>query len=276
MIYVPLTAELPKSGYSSPKAYVVDTTQEPTISRNDYAAVEGGIDKAYRRRRGDTIRASDFAPAPRTSLLLPPAPLPTETDIETTEPSPCEIEAEIKFAVPKRTRSGTVTQLNASAQAQGGGTMAVSVGSKQTVKPKPRTRSAKAKSAHMESVNPQETMIMKIDDDPLPPQASDEEDDPLLLTGQVWVDPSGNSFCECFSWRIFLVLKFSLHRMVYCWECSWWSSHTECSPNAVGLTRVDVGWLRSVAFEDFVSMLSSTCSSRSSSQHVSTPLGRVL
>ena len=75
--------------------------------------------------------------------------------------------------------------------------MAVSAGSGPQVKPKPRTRTGKAKGGtRTDPVAAQATMIMKIDDDPLPPQASDEEDDPLLLTGQVWVDPSGSSFCE--------------------------------------------------------------------------------
>ena len=32
------------------------------------------------------------------------------------------------------------------------------------------------------------TIIMKIEDEPLTPQASDEDDDELLLTGQIWTD----------------------------------------------------------------------------------------
>lgn len=109
----------------------------------------------HRRDRAGTIRASDFARPVLTS------------ESASSGPSNPRMENR-KAAAPatRRTRSGTVTLANAHAKPPAKG---------------------KAKTARRAGKLP--TIPMKIDDEPLPPQGSDEEDDELLLRrGVYWVD----------------------------------------------------------------------------------------
>lgn len=117
-----------------------------------------------RRKRGDTIRASDFA---RASTVCP---TPLAAAVMLTGPS--------TRSSTRRTRSGTVTLAppgpisTLRAADQGNPT---TVGDDMN-KAKGRRRKALP------------TIKMKIDDFPLPPQGSDEEDDELLLTGKARSD----------------------------------------------------------------------------------------
>ena len=106
-------------------------------------------DQNHRRKRGDTIRASDFS---RPAIFKSASALPPRTEAK--RPATAA-------SATSRTRSGTVTLA------------------------KPPT-AGKAKTSRRGKLP---TVPMKILDEPLPPQGSDEEDDELLLKrGVYWRD----------------------------------------------------------------------------------------
>lgn len=124
--------------------------KDPTV---DDRPDERSLIQTHRRKRGDTIRASDYA---RSSMQYESASVA----------GPSNARAEIKKTVAapgtRRTRSGTVT----------------------LAKPQINVRARVARRAANLP-----TIKMKIDDEPLPPQGSDEEDDELLLKrGVCWQD----------------------------------------------------------------------------------------
>ena len=124
------------------------TVAELPISSNGRAEAQ-----THRRKRGDTIRASDFA-----------RPVASFESASATVPSTARADAEGVLAAPqtRRTRSGTVT----------------------LAKPAPAARARAGKRAGKLA-----TIPMKVDDNPLTPQGSDEEDDELLLRrGVFWTE----------------------------------------------------------------------------------------
>lgn len=152
------------------------------ISTGDSKRLGHTTEQNHSRKRGDTIRASDF---PRPS-------------------APCDrasaSHASSSVAIPerppatRRTRSGTVTLAVQSQPIE----VIVTDGIR---KPCPAARIATRRRAASRRTHGRATIIMKIDDEPLPPQGSDEEDDELLLTGQTWKDPPKGSSREHLSQR---------------------------------------------------------------------------
>lgn len=110
-----------------------------------------------RRKRGDTIRASDFKRS--ASGGVPLSGTTSTTESRSTRSS------------TRRTRSGTVTLSYPGSASTAG-----------------LSDKAKVPAAAGRRRKPLPTIKMKIDDDPLPPQGSDEEDDELLLTGEIWME----------------------------------------------------------------------------------------
>ncbi|KAJ3548912.1 hypothetical protein NM688_g5241 [Phlebia brevispora] len=143
------------------------------LAESETPSVGHAQEQTYKRRRGDTIRASDF-PRPSVSFgsacafgSKPPA---AKSELPTT----------------RRARSGTVTLTNVQSQPV---EVLITDGIRTTY---PRMRTRVRKQNFSRQPPGPATIIMKIDDEPLPPPGSDEEDDELLLTGQVWTDsPSG-------------------------------------------------------------------------------------
>ncbi len=126
-------------------------------------------EQTHRRKRGDTIRASDFPqPSVRPTVSFDGVvarPLSDAISTECPLPRP--------QIMTRRTRSGTVTLANADVQHS-------------IAKPSTGRRSQLRKPMRVNNGRP--GIMMKIDDDPLPPQGSDSEDDELLLTGEMWKD----------------------------------------------------------------------------------------
>lgn len=123
----------------------------------------------HRRKRGDTIRASDFVP-PAGTLASPAS-------------------ASVAPAITRnsraigRTRSGTVTLASNSTHLSTASMASGSSKGSEDLIIKVREEMLKHKRRH----KGWPTIKMKIDDEPLPKQRSDEEDDELLLTGP-WVE----------------------------------------------------------------------------------------
>ena len=137
-------------------------------------------DQVHKRRRGDTIRASDF--------LRPSASLNSAPSASGTVPPPDSFVC----AEPINTCSENVFLTNSPPQPAQPEPIEVLVTNARGVrKPLPRAKprghgTGRSRFGHARA---QATIIMKIDDEPLPPQGSDEEDDELLLTGKKWEDP---------------------------------------------------------------------------------------
>ena len=133
-------------------------------SPDDHPRGDVDLQNRPRRKRGDTIRASDFVrPAGETSSTS----FMKESQY-----------TKISRSSTRRTRSGTVTLANSSSISalsmnDKGKMNGTGVGA---TKPVNKGRQRKAPP----------TIKMKIDSEPLPPQGSDEEDDELLLTGEEW------------------------------------------------------------------------------------------
>lgn len=127
-------------------------------------------EQTHRRRRGDTIRASDFS-RPSVSFV----------NSSTTGASASVIEHRER-PTNRRARSGTVTLANVQSQPI---EVMITDGNRQ-IRPNSRTRGCRQTSSRR--APGRATIIMKIEDEPLTPQGSDEEDDELLLTGQMWTD----------------------------------------------------------------------------------------
>ncbi|KAL4252884.1 hypothetical protein ABKN59_003608 [Abortiporus biennis] len=123
----------------------------------------------HRRKRGDTIRASDF---PSRPILKP-----------VSSASIPEVSQSTKASRPtRRTRSGTVTlaSIKSAASSSQATSTATFIGEGTA-----NSRGNGQKQARRR----RPTIKVKIDDEPLPPQASDEEDDELLLVhGVMWKD----------------------------------------------------------------------------------------
>ncbi len=117
-----------------------------------------------RRKRGDTIRASDF-------LRSAAGGAPLSGTTATTESRSAR-------SSTRRTRSGTVTL------SYPGNASTLSLSDKAKVSATESSSTNVTTKGRRRKLLP--TIKMKIDDDPLPPQGSDEEDDELLLTGEVW------------------------------------------------------------------------------------------
>lgn len=129
-----------------------------------------------RRKRGDTIRASDY---PRPPIVLLPA---TKTVNSTTTEPP----AARARTTTRRTRSGTVTQADPAVQASASA-VGSSVNSKrsaaQTGPSKlTRTRTEVKKHKRRSQVLVKPTLF------DAPPPPADDEDDELLLTDDSWKD----------------------------------------------------------------------------------------
>lgn len=122
-----------------------------------------------RRKRGDTIRASDY--------MQPNTAGTSSSGVDTTaQPS----QLRNTRSSTRRTRSGTVTLSNPGSISTLGlseqGRVSCLVGGLANPTTKGRRRKLPP------------TIKMKIDDDPLRLQSSDDEDDELLLTGEIWRD----------------------------------------------------------------------------------------
>lgn len=146
----------------------VTSTRQP--EQGGAAHLGRPTEQTHRRRRGDTIRASDFV-RPSVSFVGAPS---TRASASTAEPR--------VRPTNRRARSGTVTL--ASVQSQP--IEVLITDSNRNVRSRSRTRVRKQGSSRR-APGPA-TIIMKIEDEPLTPQASDEDDDELLLTGQIWTD----------------------------------------------------------------------------------------
>ena len=137
-------------------------------------------EQTHRRRRGDTIRASDFPP------LSVSFDKRTLSRSNSPEPKPKAQPA------TRRTRSGTITLANMDVHSR---PIEVLVTDAIRMLP-PKTR-GRGRKLYPRTVNGEAAIIMKIDDEPLPPQGSDEEDDELLLTGEMWKDHFSDDTQTC-------------------------------------------------------------------------------
>ena len=146
----------------------VTSTKQP--EQGGAAHLGRPTEQTHRRRRGDTIRASDFV---RPSVSFVGAP--------STRASASAAEPRVR-PTNRRARSGTVTLASVQSQPI---EVLITDGNR-NVRSRSRTRARKQGSSRR-APGPA-TIIMKIEDEPLTPQASDEDDDELLLTGQIWTD----------------------------------------------------------------------------------------